>query len=287
MEGLILARHLCSVMPPEKSDPNEYDVFLSYSHNDSKDIVERLYDELVALDLDVWYDQEMMSLGDSISEAMEEGLTKSDFGLAVLSETYFEGASRYELNGLINRHTSEGAVIVPILYGVSHREITEINPSLGDIYSEEITSENIQDVAVSVFHRIQREKKPDKKASGDEPETDEDDDESLPSFTSIDIRYEDHIPVKKGQKLTITAWRNHHAPNFDELEASKVEDMDGVEYRSPNAGTMMTVKNIEHPLTGIVTDIESMGGSQTKFTMRIDESQLEDLPENRNSYNNF
>lgn len=271
-------------MTTEETEPNEYDIFVSYSHSDSKQIVEKLVDELVALDLDVWYDQEMMSLGDSIAEAMEEGLTKSDFGLSVLSETYFEGASRYELNGLINRHTSEGEVIVPILYGITHSEVTEINPSLGDIYSEEITSKNIQDVAVSVYHRIQSQKQSDNQADGDESEAKENNNESLPSFTSINIRYEDQIPVEKGQKLTIKSWRNHHAPSLDELEASEIEDTEGVKYRSRNAGTTMTVENIEHPFTGIVTEVKSMRSGQTKFAMRIDESQLEGLPDDRHAY---
>lgn len=270
-------------MSTEESKPNEYDIFVSYSHNDSKEIVEELVEELVALDLNVWFDQEMMSLGDSIAEAMEVGLTKSDVGLTVLSETYFEGASRYELNGLIKRHTSEGEVIVPIIYGISHSEVTEINPSLGDIYSEEITGENIQDVAVSVYHRVQSQKSANQE-EGDEAEIEEDDSESLPSFTSINIRYEDHIPVEKGKKLTVKTWRNHRAPSLDKLEASVIEDADGVEYISRNAGMMMTVKNIDHPFTGIVTEVESMRSGQTKFTMRIDESQFEGLPNDRRSY---
>jgi hypothetical protein len=274
-------------MTIEESETAQYDIFVSYSHDDSKEIVNKLVEELVALDLNVWYDQEMMSLGDSIAEAMEDGLSKSDFGLAVLSETYFEGASRFELNGLIKRHTSEEEVIVPILYGISHTEVTKINPSLGDIYAEEISSENIQEVAVSIYHRIQSQKQSDNEAGGDSSGEESADRESLPSFTSVNVRYEDHIPVEKGQKLTIKSWRNHHAPSLDELEASEIEDMDGVKYRSRNAGTMMTVKNMEHPLTGIVTEIKSMRSSQTKFTMRIDESQLEGLPDERGGYETF
>jgi hypothetical protein len=270
-------------MSTDNENINEHDIFVSYSHDDSKEIVEALVDELVALDLDVWYDQEMMSLGDSIAEAMEDGLTKSDVGLTVLSESYFEGASRYELNGLINRQTSEGEVIVPILYGISHSDVAEINPSLADLYSEEITRDNIQDVAVSVYHRIQNLKQAQEEDDVSDEEEKEDD-EPLPSFTSIELRYEDQIPVKKGQKLTIKSWRNHNAPSLEVLEASEIEDMDGVEYQSRNAGTMMTVKNMQHPFTGIVTDVESMRSGQTKFTMRIDESQLEDLPDNRRGY---
>lgn len=47
----------------------------------------------------------------------------------------------------------------------------------------------------------------------------------------------------------------------------------------------MTVKRIdEKPLNGRITNIETISSSETKFTIRVKESRINELPEDRDFY---
>lgn len=266
-------------MASGNTESGEYDVFLSYSHKDSKEIVGLLAEELDALGLNVWYDDEEISLGDSISESIDDGLSKSDFGVVVVSQNYFEGTSRWELNGLINRHTSESEVILPLVHGLSFDELSDESPSLGDLHAEELTPENIQTVAVKIYSEVQ-----DSEDSSSVWGEEQDDDEPLPSFTEIEFDYQGRINLEKGTEITVLSWENHNPPNLTKLRASEIRDSRDVEHRSETAGSTTTKKTIEEPLSGVVTDIDYTRRGQTRFTLRIEESQLDDLPDDRDDY---
>lgn len=59
-------------------------VFISYAHDDGA-FVGRLRDELESRGADVWIDEKDISVGESISQRVEEGLTSSSFFCLVLS----------------------------------------------------------------------------------------------------------------------------------------------------------------------------------------------------------
>lgn len=93
---------------------SEYDLFISYAHSDSKVIVQPLVTELEAYGLEVWHDSGEVKIGDSITQSIDDGLRASNYGVAILSQNYFDGTSDWELKGLVKKHNEEGNVILPL-----------------------------------------------------------------------------------------------------------------------------------------------------------------------------
>lgn len=263
-------------------DENEYDLFMSYAHADSKAIVEPLVGELEAFGLDVWYDSIEVDIGDSIRESIDEGLQASGYGVTVLSQSYFEGTSEWELNGLVKRHNEEGNVILPLWYDIDHEDVYDRSPSLADLRAETISEENIQSVAADIY-RVVAEGKEDAPMWGDKS-TDEDD--NAPSFVSVDIRFLEHFDPEIGQEVTILSWLNHNAPDLSRLEATKIRDESrGLEYTSNSHGTSTSVKRIDdEPIEGRVSDVDAISSSTSEFTIRVNESRINELPDDRDYY---
>ncbi|MEM1228516.1 MAG: toll/interleukin-1 receptor domain-containing protein [Planctomycetota bacterium] len=67
------------------SNAQQTKVFLSHASED-KPLVDRLYEDLEALNLNCFYDRESIQPGDSIPSQINEGLKAADFVLVVLSK---------------------------------------------------------------------------------------------------------------------------------------------------------------------------------------------------------
>lgn len=66
-----------------------YDVFLSHASEDKAEVVVPLAEALAARGVRVWLDRQQLTLGDSLSRRIDEGLTQSRFGVVVLSPSFF------------------------------------------------------------------------------------------------------------------------------------------------------------------------------------------------------
>src|SRR6266567_6600689 len=93
-------------------------IFLSYSSRDRL-FADRLYQKLCNAGITVWYDQNEISIGDSIPLKIGEGLSRSDFLLVVLSEAAIE--SNWVIAELtpkiLHRVESQKVTILPIVLG--------------------------------------------------------------------------------------------------------------------------------------------------------------------------
>ncbi|MEJ7785646.1 MAG: toll/interleukin-1 receptor domain-containing protein [Solirubrobacteraceae bacterium] len=111
---------------------DEFDVFLSHASEDKRAVVEPLAAELKSRGLAVWFDQQQLTLGDSLSEKIDEGLSRARFGVVVLSHAFF--AKRWpmrELDGLVARETAFGVkVILPVWHELTVEDITGYSPTL-------------------------------------------------------------------------------------------------------------------------------------------------------------
>lgn len=263
-------------------DETEFDLFMSYSHADSKVIVEPLVGELEAFGFDVWYDGAEIRLGDSIPDSIDEGLQASNFGVTILSENYFEGTSQWEYDGLVTRHNKEGNVILPLWYGIDYDDVYEESPSLASLRAETVTKENIQDIAAQIY-RVVNEGTSETTSWGKE---DVDESEGGPSFMNVDIRFQEHFNPEIGKEVTILSWYNHNAPDVSQLEATKLRDESrGLEYKSRSHGTTMSLKRIdEEPINGRISEVDEISSSRTRFTIRVNESRMKKLPDDRDYY---
>lgn len=258
---------------------SEYDLFISYAHSDSKVIVEPLVNELEAYGLKVWYDTGEVTIGDSITQSIDDGLRASNYGVTILSQNYFEGTSDWELKGLVKKHNEEGNVILPLWYGVEHADVYEQSAPLADLRAETITKENIPGVATEIYRAV-------KDGSSKWGRTDDNEEEDVPSYTDLRVKFQEHFDPDIGTPVTILSWLNHGAPNLSRIEATKLRDEErGLEHKSGSHGTMMTVKRIDdEPIEGRVSSIHSVSSSKVEFTLRVDESRMNSLPDDRDFY---
>jgi hypothetical protein len=112
-----------------------YDVFLSHASEDKDAIVRPLVRALAAADIAVWYDESELRPGDSLRQAIDHGLSKSRYGVIILSQAFFAKRwPQWELNGLAARQMSgQERVIIPVWHGVDKEDVLDFSPPLADL----------------------------------------------------------------------------------------------------------------------------------------------------------
>jgi hypothetical protein len=120
-------------VPQEPSTTYKYDVFISHAWEDKVDFVRPLASKLIEIGLRVWYDELSLVVGDSLSRNIDLGLSKSRYGLVVLSSAFFSKPwPQHELAGLIAREMVGEKVILPIWHKVTKDEVMRFSPTLAD-----------------------------------------------------------------------------------------------------------------------------------------------------------
>ncbi|MCI4668538.1 MAG: toll/interleukin-1 receptor domain-containing protein [Bacteroidia bacterium] len=113
----------------------EFDVFISYAHKDSAELVTALFDGLTAHGLKIWRDKGQIKLGDSITDKITEGLQRSKYGLVILSPGYAKSAwAKGELKALMKMQFADGRKrVLPVWYKFTHDEIVREFPLYADL----------------------------------------------------------------------------------------------------------------------------------------------------------
>lgn len=127
------------------TDTAEYDVFLSHASEDKDAVARPLAEALKAAGLRVWYDEHMMMLGDNLRRSIDEGLSKSRFGVVILSNSFFNKQwPERELDGLTALEMGDGRKrIIPIWHGVGQAEVAAHSAPLAGILAAS-SSEGLQ-----------------------------------------------------------------------------------------------------------------------------------------------
>lgn len=111
----------------------KWDVFISYAHEDKSTAATPLAAALVDAGLRVWFDEHEITLGDSLLGKIDEGLKNSQFGVVILSRTYFQKSwAMNELQGLLAKQEL-GKTILPVLHEIDHKELVQISPVLAGL----------------------------------------------------------------------------------------------------------------------------------------------------------
>lgn len=112
----------------------EYDVFICHASEDKDDFVRPLAEKLRQHHIDVWYDEFSLSIGDSLTQKIDEGLSKSKYGIVVLSPNFFNKPwTKRELSGLTSREMLEGKnIILPIWHRVDAKDVVKYSAPLAD-----------------------------------------------------------------------------------------------------------------------------------------------------------
>ncbi|MES2381116.1 MAG: toll/interleukin-1 receptor domain-containing protein [Bacteroidota bacterium] len=135
----------------------EYDVFISHATEDKKDFVRPLAETLSSLGYRVWYDEFTISVGDGLRRAIDKGISKSRFGIVVLSKAFFEnGWTNYELDGLMQFDTEnrDEAIILPIWYNIRREDVFSYSSSLANKIAISTDGEDIDRVVKELEKKI-------------------------------------------------------------------------------------------------------------------------------------
>ena len=111
----------------------QYDVFIAHASED-KTFVTPLVHSLKGRGLEVWYDDFVLKIGDSLRREIDKGLVQSRYGVVVLSHNFFKKHwPQKELDGLATREEIGRKVILPIWHNINKKEIISYSPTLADI----------------------------------------------------------------------------------------------------------------------------------------------------------
>lgn len=114
-----------------------YDVFISHASEDKETLVRPLADALRVSNIAVWFDEFELKVGVSLRRSIDLGLSKSRFGIVVLSKAFFgKRWPQWELDGLVQRQmSSSNPVLLPIWLDVTYEDVLVFSPSLVDKYA--------------------------------------------------------------------------------------------------------------------------------------------------------
>lgn len=118
----------------------KWDVFVSYAREDRTDFVLPLVNALREVGIRVWFDENEIMIGSSISAAIDIGLRESRCALAVISRSYLE--KRWPMNELRYFLATEGSQkerLLPIWHKVDFNEVSTLSPLLADRFAASST----------------------------------------------------------------------------------------------------------------------------------------------------
>jgi Leucine-rich repeat (LRR) protein len=110
-----------------------WDVFISHASEDKEAVAFPLARALTAAGLRVWIDKQEIRLGDSIREKIDAGLSKSRYGVVILSQSFLDKVwTKRELNGLMAVEGEGEKVILPVWHNISKATLARYSPLLSD-----------------------------------------------------------------------------------------------------------------------------------------------------------
>lgn len=131
-----------------------WDVFISHASEDKAEVARPLADALQSLGLRVWLDEQQLTVGDSLSRKINDGLSLSRFGVLILSREFLEkDYPQREMQALLARQTATERYILPVLHKVDHSILKRSVPLLGDLLSVS-TDAGIHHVATSIHRAV-------------------------------------------------------------------------------------------------------------------------------------
>lgn len=113
-----------------------WDAFISHASEDKDDFVRPLAHALEKSGLEIWFDEIAFKVGDRLRETIDNGLSKSRFGIVVLSRHFFSKSwPKEELEGLTTKEISGVKVILPVWHNITQSEVADQSPTLAERFA--------------------------------------------------------------------------------------------------------------------------------------------------------
>ena len=133
----------------------EYDAFICHASEDKERFVKPLAEELDREGLKVWYDEFTLTVGDSLRRSIDYGLSRSRYGIVVLSHNFFKKEwPQKELDALVARDDGKNKVVLPVWHGVNKKDIQNYSPLLADRIAVS-SNKGLNIVVRELLHAIQ------------------------------------------------------------------------------------------------------------------------------------
>jgi chorismate mutase len=153
----VIRQAISSLLATEKRRPPL--VFLSYSQSD-KEIVRAFAEGLRREGIEIWYDEERLSLGASLIDEISRGLDSADFLAFFISKDSIKSKwALEELNAMMARRISGkgGAVIIPVLLEdipipALLRDVKYLDLRKGDV------DRGVKELSDAIFYHAKRQK---------------------------------------------------------------------------------------------------------------------------------
>jgi len=118
---------------PTESKTYTWDVFISHSTGDKVSLVLPLTKLLEQAGLRVWLDTKLIEVGDLLRSRVNEGISKSRFGVVILSPSYLEKKwTMDELDALMALEQRDTEIVLPILHKLSRDSVALRYPLLAN-----------------------------------------------------------------------------------------------------------------------------------------------------------
>ena len=135
-----------------------YDVFISHASEDKDDFVRPFAILLKDKGLNVWYDEFELKIGDKLRRKIDEGLSKSRYGIVVLSNYFFSKEwPQKELDGLFAIENNGHNIILPIWHKISKNEVIQFSPTIADIKAINTSSFSIEEIVEEIINKVNPE----------------------------------------------------------------------------------------------------------------------------------
>lgn len=107
--------------------------FISHASEDKESFVRLFAHHLKRLGVNVWYDEFSLRPGDSLRRSIDKGLTECEFGVVVLSPSFFakEWPQR-ELDALLTAEIAGSKKLFPVWHGVDAAYVSRMSALLAD-----------------------------------------------------------------------------------------------------------------------------------------------------------
>jgi hypothetical protein len=137
-----------SEKPPENIG---YDAFICHASEDKDTIVRPLAIMLRKMGFYIWYDEFALRIGDSLRQSIDKGLVNSNYGIVILSKSFFaKNWPQYELNGLTAKEIDGKKVILPVWHEVSKADILKYSPPLADKIAADTSRQTIREISKEI-----------------------------------------------------------------------------------------------------------------------------------------
>ncbi len=139
----------------EVYERTEYDLFISHATEDKSVLARELSTVLAQLGVRVWFDEECLQIGDSLSRTIDRGLACSRFGLIIISRHFLRKPwPEYELRGLLAKEAGGEKVILPVWLDVSRDEVLEYSPPLADKVALQYPRLSIHQIGIRILRVV-------------------------------------------------------------------------------------------------------------------------------------